>query len=266
MTPELQARSRQGWLRVLFFCPLALFCSVALAAERSSSGACDDVPEGERRLCLMVQACATLADAANRQECFAAAADRLTGPETRSVELRGVEAAPIEPARAETVQPAPIEREAVQAAVVEHREAPASPTEPSAEAPVADEKPSRIRQGMRTLGGVRRLFTRRSETQEDEIPRRFTAQVTAYRDLVRDRQLVVLDDKLLFEGDNAASSAIRVGDEVRVVKVSSRRGRSYQITGPSRRYFTALRIRCESGDLSADNRRKCDRMMGDPDD
>ena len=215
----------------------------------------------------MVQACATLGDAGKRQECFAAAADRLTGPEPGSVEQELVEAEPVEPARVEAVHPAPVEREAVEPAVVQDRDPAESRTQQTAvDPPAVDEKRSRIREGMRTLGGVRRLFTRRSETEEDEIPRRFTAEVTAYRDLVRDRQLVVLDDKLLFEGDNAASSALRVGDQVRVVKVSSRRGRSYQITGPTRRYFTALRIRCEFADLSADNRRKCDRMMGGPDD
>ena len=213
----------------------------------------------------MVQACATLADAAKRQECFAAAAGRLTDTEVETVEPGRVAPEPTEPARLEIVPSTRAEREALETTVVEDRDATESRVQTAADPPAADEKPSRLRQGMRTLGGVRKLFTRRSETQEDEIPRRFTAEVTSRRALVRDRQLVVLDDKLLFEGDDAAASAIRVGDEVRVVKVSSRRGRSYQITGPSRRYFTALRIRCENADLKADNRRKCDRMMGDPD-
>lgn len=213
----------------------------------------------------MVQACATLADAGKRQECFAATADRLTNSEAEPVEPGRVEPARTEPAPLEIVPSAPAERKTSETAVVEDRDATEPRTRPTAEPPAVDKKQSRLRQGMRTLGGVRKLFTRRSETQEDEIPRRFTAEVTSHRDLVRDRQLVVLDDKLLFEGDNAAASAIRVGDEVRVVKASTRRGRSYQITGPSRRYFTALRIRCENPDLNADNRRKCDRMMGDPD-
>ena len=126
----------------------------------------------------------------------------------------------------------------------------------------AKSDPDRERVG--TLGAVRRLFTRSSASAGPEIPKRFTAEVTAHRDLVRDRQLVVLDDKLLFEGDNAASSAIKVGDEVNVVKASSLRGRRYQISGPSKRRFDALRIRCERTDLNVDNRRKCDGMMGDP--
>ena len=79
---------------------------------------------------------------------------------------------------------------------------------------------------------------------------------------MRDRQLVVLDGALLFEGDNAASSRISVGDEVEVVKSSSMRGRRYQIMGPSMRRFDALRIRCEARDLNVDNRRKCERMIG----
>lgn len=212
----------------------------------------------------MVQACATLADAEKRQECFAAAADRLTVSEAESVEPGRAEPEPIEATRVEIAPSATAEREALETAVVEDRNATESRTQPTVGPAAVDGKRSRLRQGMRTLGGVRRLFTRRPETQEDEIPRRFTAKVTASRDLVRDRQLVVLDDKLLFEGDDAAASAIRVGDEVRVVKVSSRRGRSYQITGPSRRYFTALRIRCENAGIRADNRHKCDRMMGDP--
>ncbi len=236
-----------------------------MAAERIAAGGCDDVPEGERPLCLMVQACATLTDTAKRQECFATAADRLTDPESGSVELERVEPEPIEPVRVGRVQPTPVEREAVGRVIADDRAATESGTQRNVAPPAADEDRSRDRRGSRTLGAVRRLFTRRSEAPEDEIPRRFTAGVTAHRGLVRDRQLVVLDDKLLFEGDNAESSAIAVGDQVRVVKVSSRRGRSYQITGPSRRYFTALRIRCENADLNADNRRKCDRMMGDPD-
>ena len=90
-----------------------------------------------------------------------------------------------------------------------------------------------------------------------EIPQRFSAQVTARRDLVRNRQLLVLDDRLLFETDNANTASIDVGDTVDVVKASSRRGRSYQIVGPSRRATIGLRIRCERSDLSGGNRRKC---------
>ena len=63
-----------------------------------------------------------------------------------------------------------------------------------------------------SLSAVRRLFSPASASAGPEIPRQFSAVVTAYRDLVRDRQLLVLDDRLLFKGDNAASSAIEVGD------------------------------------------------------
>ena len=109
----------------------------------------------------------------------------------------------------------------------------------------------------------RELIAAQRATDAPTLPRRFTAEVTAHHDLVRDRQLVVLDDALLFEGDRAASSRISVGDEVEVVKASSLRGRRYQITGPTKRPFDALRIRCELHELSVDNRRKCERMIGD---
>ena len=78
---------------------------------------------------------------------------------------------------------------------------------------------------------------------------------------MRDRQLVVLDGKLLFEGDRAASSRIKKGDTVEVTKISSLRGRTYQIMRPKKRPFRALRIRCELVDLSSDNRRKCAAML-----
>ena len=93
------------------------------------------------------------------------------------------------------------------------------------------------------------------------IPDRFSATVTGHRKLVRDRQLVVLDGKLLFEGDRAASSRIKEGDTVEVTKISSLRGRTYQITRPKKRPFRALRIRCELAELSSDNRRKCAAML-----
>lgn len=248
MTRELQARSRRGWLRALFFGTAAFFGSLALAAP----GRCDDVTEGERPLCLMVQACAMLADAGKRQECFAAAADRFTGSERDQ---------PSQPIRVDHRQPdLPSQMRTAVESLEEPRITDSVPEtvtrERSAGAEVVPDRTAG------TLDEVRRLFSRSSAPVGGAIPRRFTAQVTAHRDLVRDRQLLVLDGELLFEGDNAASSAIQVGDEVSVVKASSLRGRRYQISGPSKRRFDALRIRCERTDLNADNRRKCDGMMG----
>ena len=119
------------------------------------------------------------------------------------------------------------------------------------------------KQPSRTRRALRELFSAPPPTPDaPAVPKRFVAEVTAHRDLVRDRQLLVLDGLLLFEGDNAASSRISVGDEVQVVKSSSMRGRRYRIMGPSKRPFDALRIRCEERDLNVDNRRKCERLLG----
>ena len=246
MTRDLQARSRFDRLRAFFLSSGLVLASLLVAADEGAAKpeSCDGLPEAQRPLCLMVQACATLADVAQREECYNAAAERFAQAEPRHAEQPSARP----PAAVEAAE-APREREA--AAV--------SP-EPQPARTVAE--PSGTDESMGTLTRVRRLFARPSEAQGPEIPRRFTAEVTAHRELVRDRQLLVLDDKLLFEGDNASSSAIRLGDEVKVVKASSFRGRKYQITGPTRRSFEALRIRCERTDLGTDSRRKCDGMMG----
>lgn len=96
-----------------------------------------------------------------------------------------------------------------------------------------------------------------------ELPRRFSALVTAKRVLVRNRQLLALDDMLLFETDEADTANIEAGDMVEVVKASSGKGRKYQITGPAKRAVLGLRVRCERLDLSADNQRKCSALLGD---
>ena len=89
------------------------------------------------------------------------------------------------------------------------------------------------------------------------IPDRFTAEVTKVRQLLRDRQLVVLDGKLLFEGGQARVSGLKVGDEVRVSRASSLFGSRFRILGPGHRPFTAARIRCERSELTLDKQRKC---------
>ncbi|MCY3813415.1 MAG: hypothetical protein OXH15_16595 [Gammaproteobacteria bacterium] len=232
-----------------FFGSCVVLASLVAAADEGAANpeSCENLPEAQRPLCLMVQACATLADVAQRQECYNAAAERYAEAQPRDRDQAVVpEDAP--PAIAETRE-VPGEREVVTSG-------------PSPRATRASTEASGGGERIGTLTRVRRLFAGPSAARGPEIPRRFTAEVTAHRKLVRDRQLLVLDDKLLFEGDNASSSAIGLGDVVKVVKASSFRGRKYQITGPTRRSFEALRIRCERTDLGTDNRRKCNGMMG----
>ena len=260
-TRDINARGRRGRLRAFFLGIGALAALPALSGDGAEADVnCDSLPEAQRPMCLMVQACATLADERSRRECFDAAAERFTESEpSQPQQPIAVEDREPEPDAAE--QP-PSQMRTVAESVEEPRIVESVPGTVGPERSAgAKSDPDRERVG--TLGAVRRLFSRSSAPAGPEIPKRFTAEVTAHRDLVRDRQLVVLDDKLLFEGDNAASSAIKVGDEVNVVKASSLRGRRYQISGPSKRRFDALRIRCERTDLNVDNRRKCDGMMGD---
>ena len=249
LTRALFARSRFHRLRALFLGSGVIVASLLPAAEESGANPenCDSVPEAQRPLCLMVQACATLTDSTQRQECYSAAAERFAVANPQDAKQPSVTAEESSSATVEVL--APRERETVAVSPEPPR------TRQSTEPQAGGERTG-------TLARVRRMFAGPSAAQGPEIPRRFTAEVTAHRQLVRDRQLLVLDDKLLFEGDNAASSAIRLGDQVNVVKASSFRGRKYQITGPSRRSFDALRVRCERTDLGADNRRKCNGMMG----
>lgn len=90
-----------------------------------------------------------------------------------------------------------------------------------------------------------------------DIPKRFTATVSAIHDPGGNRRLVALDQRLLFVSDRGGEGRLKVGDAVRVQKTSGVFGRKYRITGPSRRPFTALRIRCERPDLNEDNQQRC---------
>lgn len=90
-----------------------------------------------------------------------------------------------------------------------------------------------------------------------DIPKRFTGTVSAIHDPGGNRRLVALDRRLLFVSDRGGEGRLKVGDEVRVQKTSGLFGRKYRLTGPSRRPFTALRIRCEHPDVNEDNRQRC---------
>ena len=183
----------------------------------------------------MVVACGALADEARREECYRIAADALQHGDSSPASAAATPAAPAEGPAVQAKAPSP------EPVVTRSEPRAAAPAQPSQ---TAASQPARV--------------TAKTVLKEVlDIPKRFTAQVTAQRRLVRNRQLLVLDDKLLFETDNADTASIDVGETVDVVKVSSLRGRSYQIAGPSKRATTGLRIRCERSDLSVGNRRKC---------
>ena len=205
----------------------------------------------------MVMACGAMESRERREECFRIAAETLQAPD-------GDLAPPAEGIQAPVEEDAPPPAKTVTAA-----------TEEEAGEPTANEAPKRWRRfrwrkrsekAERAQEVVEEPPPRAptsaivSQTVAKEvltIPRRFSATVTGHMPLVRDRQLLVLDDKLLFEADNRRSAAIAKGARVDVVKASSLRGRSFQIVGPSKRAVSALRIRCEDGDLTRETRRKC---------
>ena len=91
-----------------------------------------------------------------------------------------------------------------------------------------------------------------------EIPDSFEGRVTAVRRLVRDRQLIAVDDQMVFQGDVAVSSMVEKGDLVEVERLSTMfKSERYRIIPPSKRTIMARRIPCESLDLTRDSRKKC---------
>ena len=232
-----------------------------LVSAQAQQTNCDALPESRQPLCLMIEACTAIDDPTRRQECYQAAANSLGDTDTATT------AQPADP------EPAPVSKEpsqvpnepapALEPALVSEEVAPTPrvPT-PATIAPTPQPaEPNTQGRGSRAMAAVAKLFQSPTSAEGQAIPKRFTATVTAHRDLIRDRQLLVLDNALLFEGERAASTSIDIGDEVRVVKSSSFRGRTYQNSGPSRRPFQAIRIRCERADLKTDARRKCDGLL-----
>ena len=121
----------------------------------------------------------------------------------------------------------------------------------------------------------RRIFKRDDKPEETvktttversvlTIPKRYTGEITALKILVRDRQLVALDNQLLFEAEPALGVKLKVGDQVRVTRISSFLGNRFQLIGPNRRPISASRIQCErvKEDLNPQSRSRC-LMLGD---
>ena len=179
----------------------------------------------------MVLSCSVIEDAERREQCFRAAADAAEDEDDG------------QPPSASAPTSAPT---------------PAAPTEDAtpADAPAAESSPREraAQPSPPTANTVTREVVERTVL---DIPDRFVAEVRAVHELVRNRQLLVLEGDLLFETDRAAQSRIDIGDEVRVVRASSLFGRRYRISGPARAATSATRLRCERLDLGAETRRKC---------
>lgn len=210
---------------------------------------CEDVPEARRAQCEKVMDCMTIEDADVRRACINAA-QREAAQESHSQQT-------IEPERVRQAdsQVAPEARPIV-------RERAAQPEQ--AEEP---ERPPTIEE--------QTVVTRRSARQpagavvqpEDEPlrapPDHFTGEVTRIHQSVLDRQVIALDNRYVFMSEQAAQARFKVGQPVEAVKARSRirAGRTWRLTGPSRRPVDAFRARCELDDIGSDDRRRCERML-----
>ena len=243
---------------------------VGLASEAQQPN-CADLPEGKQPACWMVLACAAIDDQGRRQECFDAAAERFGAAGEAGVEAGVKPAVTVETAVA--IEPDPAEPAHDPASAIKD---PQQQAEPLSAKPRAGEVGSVKTSGARGASSSKtpdRDASTSSATPLTEgtaatnrppkfdVPNRFSAKITGVRQLVRDRYLVALDDKYLFEGERAGVGRFERGDCVDVVRTSALFGRRYRITSSSGRPITATRIRCEESNLNAANRRKCDAML-----
>lgn len=201
-----------------------------LAATAGGQGdPCAELAETERQTCRLIRACAVIDQAERRLECFrAVAAGEQTEGDSVSLSVE---------ARADRF-------------VSPGDEAAPGPTEAHASETVPPPAPAP------------QVAAKARAYEVLTIPRRFTATVTAIHNPGRNRRLVALDGRLLFESDRAGEGRLRLRDEVRVVKTSALFGENYRITGPSRQPFPARRIRCEQPELNRANRRRCTLLSG----
>lgn len=249
-------------LRRAFFFPALCLVSASASVTSAWGDECAKVPEAERAVCELQARCVGLEDADRRQECLAAAAtlrQALAEPAVVETETaRTAEATEAVPDAETEAEPRRGIWGRVTGLLKRDRPAPASAPEPPP-AKVADES-AEPDDPIITEITISQTTVDRTVLN---IPDHFFGEVTAQRKLVRDRQLIAVDGRVLFEGDVWRESKIRKGNRVEVQKISSLFGERYRIMGPSKRAVTANRIRCERVELNTDDRRKCTLLPDD---
>ena len=265
---------------------LALTVVLGLFASADEED-CLKLPKAEQPFCLMMLSCAAIDDAERRKECYDGVIARYQGEGTHA-DLQSVVEEPADPAaRAEPAEPAELVEPPALAEPAERVQPPALAESPELAVPAAPVSREAERPWWRKVVRVPRLGRARTESppaapEPDpavsvptppevtersiestvlEIPKRFSAEVTDVRKLLYDRQLIVLDGKLVFETDRASYSRLKSGDSVKVVRTSAFLGERYSIAGSSGGSVRASRLRCESTELGAENRRKCDALL-----
>ena len=216
-------------------------------AAHGQETACDQVHESRRAQCLKVMACMMVDDDEIRRAC--------------------IDAAQRPPAQQ---QPEQTTREqAVQEATALERSRQARQEQPAGEAAAPVQKPEEPVLQEQQVEPVIWEEDRRPRADATPPPpsrepaSEFSGTVSRIYQSILDRQLIAIDGAYLFESDRAAHARLEVGERVEVEKASSRfwTGRKWRITGPSRTPIVAFRVRCESEDIRADDRRKCGRML-----
>lgn len=259
---------RRRWLFLLFMG----FTSGLLRAEILD---CERLSDSQRKLCEELARCSIIDSAAKRTNCVSGvlqtgarlAPDQARRPALRAAQPQAEEplASPVQPAPAKPVASTaiPVKRtpaEQVISTVIPVKRAPAKSIASSV---ILDEPvPSTARPV--ESGLLSKLLTRKTNRPTalvgEEIPRLFYATVLKVRTLVRNRQLVLLDSKLLFEG---AGPAFKIGDNVKVEK-QGRFGNRYIIGRSKGRQLEFKHLRCErrQGELGENTRRKCKMLLG----
>ncbi len=228
--------------RAGFGLPLAaLFGALAVCAHGEGAGIrCEDLPEDQRALCEALAQCSSRPSAADRKACFDAAYEELRRVEAPAATSAQAEAAPV----AATAEP--LVEELVEQPPDIAPEAPPAAREPRAQ-------PERKRD-RKWFGWLRRSRAANPKPEPEATPRRFNAVVEAVWQLVRGRQVLLLDDGLLLEGRSGPESRVRAGDTVQVQVAKTLSGEQYRVTAPSRRNFEMARLRC---DEEPQHTRKC---------
>ena len=214
-------------------------------AAHGEETACDQVHESRRAQCLKVMACMMVDDDEIRRACIDAAQRQ-----------------PPEPPPEQTTR-----EQAVQEATALERSRQASQAQPAREEAPPVQPKEHVLQEQQVEPVIweedRRPRTEAAPPPPREPASEFSGTVSRIYQSILDRQLIAIDGAYLFESDRAALARLEVGERVEVAKASSRfwTGRKWRITGPSRTPIVAFRVRCESDEIRADDRRKCSRML-----
>ena len=217
----------------------------------SDSLDCDRLAGSQQMLCVAMARCTLIDDGEARSGCVSAVLQAVGLPamETRAPvaaqTVRPVSESPAvatAPARTETKQPKIVET-AVSSGVVK-----SAPTSPPSSQPVEATQPA-------ATGGSGVFVATNEKTRKPiAVPKKFTAIVLSARDLIQDRQIVYLDNNLLFEG---AGPAFDPGETVTVAK-RGRFGQSHTMASKKNGSREVKRLLCELEKRNKDTARKCD--------